>query len=1097
MLQSVRREGRKSQHRAMLAFLPALLPLASLVTADTSAGGLTLVRFDNTALAGDGVKSELASSLEAVTTCGTAVGVSCAAPSSMLLVGRLAPESAGRFGFHLAFDPPLQYPSDEAYSRLWVDDHLLYPNRTGPPSASSKGNVAARWIPLPPRALDAHGGIVESAGSAPLGSYEVRLEYVCMALGGCPARTATLRWASLPGPYASAPFLPIPPSVLLPTQGAPEIARRSLATRQEAGWGTFDHQSELTWVLLPESFVVQLGLYRLSTGAFLPPTGLTVHKPTPAGGHATVHPNPEFVMKAGLHSLDQAYIEASVLWSGDTSCNISCANALNVSIATTVQGAELTMAVTVLNSGENGLLNASDYALILIPNFTNGRAGSVSANSHGVSGLSAGLRSTTFSLVAGRSASLSSPVLPSVHLAVPLSGTAPVVLSTDSSASAAAVLARTSDYRAKELATLDKYGAWANVKDAVQTSLMWSLVYDPKQSLVAPSYGYNVGDGGPSGPTATVDGDTAVNTFVWDQSFVGYMFGLDAPGLALSNLIAVVKLKTAAGYIPGFASGNAKTRGGTQPPVTSKALFEVAKRWGVNRTRFALDLCFDDLFVQNTWLYTQRRLLPLGLITYGSSPYDSWAPDGSSQSSVPGCSNGESGLDNGPTTEGMGCVNQSGQFLQNQYSAGQTGLYLMDTKALLGLAKMTGRDTAATELQRRLESVSKVMVSALWNASEGLFQNKRPAPLSSIEMLAPTHFYPLLAGPEHGPSEAIAVTTVKRGLTNPEKMAVWPTQEMPADVPPEYARPLVQWYSQKIDSRGNGNTSGPHVLCCQPECNYKYAVGDFVQRTHGKVRYEGMAIASHAAAAADLTASLGLPTGVTPMPLFEYQCASTASADFTVAGAGWKPTHGGPCRQLSSAVALFVLPARLGPAAASLVELQMWYKEGDHYVVASPAGEADALSKGYRRVDSLGYVWPAPGTANATSRYGLPSISKDDHNYAFQDYWRGRIWTPMLQLVAWGLEEYSSAEVREALAGLAQQSKAVLLRPWMGFESSDGYSGTGRRVYENYDADTAEGYSYSSSAFPMYAWGALAGFVGLRTEGFYAPLNASAIGAYV
>ena len=74
----------------------------------------------------------------------------------------------------------------------------------------------------------------------------------------------------------------------------------------------------------------------------------------------------------------------------------------------------------------------------------------------------------------------------------------------------------------------------------------------------------------------------------------------------------------------------------------------------------------------------------------------------------------------------------------------------------------------------------------------------------------------------------------------------------------------------------------------------------------------------------------------------------------------------------------------------------------------------------------------------------------------------------MLQLVAWGLEEYSSPEAIGALAGLAQQSKAVLLRTWLGFESDDGYSGTGRRVYENYDADTAEGYSYSSSAFPMY-----------------------------
>ena len=97
----------------------------------------------------------------------------------------------------------------------------------------------------------------------------------------------------------------------------------------------------------------------------------------------------------------------------------------------------------------------------------------------------------------------------------------------------------------------------------------------------------------------------------------------------------------------------------------------------------------------------------------------------------------------------------------------------------------------------------------------------------------------------------------------------------------------------------------------------------------------------------------------------------------------------------------------------------------------------------------------------------------------------------MLQLVAWGLEEYPESEVvKGALSGLAQQSKALLLRDWLGFESRDGYSGTGRRVYENYGADTGEGYSYSSSAFPMYAWGALAGFVGMRSEGgFYGPLH--------
>lgn len=415
----------------------------------------------------------------------------------------------------------------------------------------------------------------------------------------------------------------------------------------------------------------------------------------------------------------------------------------------------------------------------------------------------------------------------------------------------------------------------------------------------------------------------------------------------------------------------------------------------------------------------------------------------------------------------------------------------MDTIALIGLAKMIGRNDSITELERRYETISKVMVDSLWNESAGVFQNKRPTPLEAIEIVAPTHFYPLLAGPSHGPPEAMAVATVKRALTSPTKMAVWPSNAMPPDVPPEYARPLVQWYSQKSDNKGNGNITGPHVLCCQPECNYEYAFGDFVQRCHGKIRYEGMAPTRKVPATA-----LG---GTELIALYEYNCTAPAGSAYDVALglAGWKPSHGGPCTRLvrpgttADLAAMYVLPVRAGPAASSLVELEVYYKPGDHYVIASEAGRADALSKGYSKIESLGYVWPAPGTANASSRYGLPSIAKDDHNYVLQDYWRGRIWTPMLQLVAWGLEEYPESEVvKGALSGLAQQSKALLLRDWLGFESRDGYSGTGRRVYENYGADTAEGYSYSSSAFPMYAWGALAGFVGIRSEGgFYGPLH--------
>jgi len=121
-------------------------------------------------------------------------------------------------------------------------------------------------------------------------------------------------------------------------------------------------------------------------------------------------------------------------------------------------------------------------------------------------------------------------------------------------------------------------------------------------------------------------------------------------------------------------------------------------------------------------------------------------------------------------------------------------------------------------------------------------------------------------------------------------------------------------------------------------------------------------------------AALGLPDGAELTALFEYNCSAPAgsAADLTLGPTDWKPSHGGPCTRLvrpgttSDLAALYVLPTRAGPAAASLVELEVFYKPGDHYVVGSEAGRADALSSGYIKVESLGFVWPAPGTENAT-----------------------------------------------------------------------------------------------------------------------------------
>jgi hypothetical protein len=49
---------------------------------------------------------------------------------------------------------------------------------------------------------------------------------------------------------------------------------------------------------------------------------------------------------------------------------------------------------------------------------------------------------------------------------------------------------------------------------------------------------------------------------------------------------------------------------------------QVTRRWAQREpevVRNAVELCFNDLFIQNTWSYTQRREAPLGLLSYGSS----------------------------------------------------------------------------------------------------------------------------------------------------------------------------------------------------------------------------------------------------------------------------------------------------------------------------------------------------------------------------------------------------------------------------------------------------------------------------------------------
>ncbi|MCC6730843.1 MAG: hypothetical protein IT208_16035 [Chthonomonadales bacterium] len=98
--------------------------------------------------------------------------------------------------------------------------------------------------------------------------------------------------------------------------------------------------------------------------------------------------------------------------------------------------------------------------------------------------------------------------------------------------------------------------------------------------------------------------------------------------------------------------------------------------------------------------------------------------------------------------------------------------------------------------------------------------------------------------------------------------------------------------------------------------------------------------------------------------------------------------------------------------------------------------------------------------------YPLPSIARSDPAYRDNDYWRGRIWAPMVYLVAAGLRRCGRRETARALAGAGLR---MMLANWR----------EGRAIYENYSAETGSGGDVPN-ADPLYVWGGLLGLAALE-----------------
>jgi hypothetical protein len=138
------------------------------------------------------------------------------------------------------------------------------------------------------------------------------------------------------------------------------------------------------------------------------------------------------------------------------------------------------------------------------------------------------------------------------------------------------------------------------------------------------------------------------------------------------------------------------------------------------------------------------------------------------------------------------------------------------------------------------------------------------------------------------------------------------------------------------------------------------------------------------------------------------------------------------------------------PPAAGMpwptTQLSLWYSDQrkDYQACGSPGCLYDTAQTKYTFVSNLGYAYNGTGALNMPCKFSMPSIARADPAFFDNDYWRGRIWGPHLQIAYWGLANplyRDIPEVKAARESMVAQGRALLLQEWSGF----------RQVTENYN----------------------------------------------
>jgi hypothetical protein len=542
---------------------------------------------------------------------------------------------------------------------------------------------------------------------------------------------------------SSAAIVPIPTTLLHPLLKDSE-ARRDKLQRQLAssGWGPWLHSNMLSLVLLPDAATITTMICQTqvttTTNTNTPTSNNTsnnncIETAFPDGAQRRVphsdQPGP--VTRVGHHAYDRSYVQFYVGPSSTLPVNVSIEYSV-YNNKNNKNKSEFDMIITPISCGDDGD-DCRNFVVILECRYAWFKAGTVQRQGDTITFSPAGrppftvYTSSTSDQQQAQGLDLADrnenddedEESPSIaHIAIPL-GSGPIGISTTPQykRGLSQIVQWLDHARAKEEQLLfDTFGGdsvdRAAEGRAIQASVMWNLISTPAENGGAPllpvSRAWNLAP-----PVSS--NDFTYMIFDWDNFFASLLMSNGAAvvpatnttttmssihedchdlqfAFAISNLFQVVKSKTAAGFIPNLAGGGKKTQDRSEPPIGAKVTLVLVEKFGPSRTKWVVDVVFDDLLDWNDWFLRKRTKPPLDMIALGA--YN----DRSHQVGIVQYARFESGLDNSPmyddatlnVTEGCSW-HESGCGSMEEYDVGMTAMFVQEAYALAKLAAIIGR----------------------------------------------------------------------------------------------------------------------------------------------------------------------------------------------------------------------------------------------------------------------------------------------------------------------------------------------------------------------------------------------------------------------